>query len=320
MNPARPYEVGIEPMRGARADNVSLASSESAVSWGAIFAGAAGAAALSLILMLLGAGLGLSSISPWSDRGASATTFGVITIAWLTLTQIAASGMGGYLAGRLRSRWHAVHTDEVYFRDTAHGFLAWSVATLVTAATLTSAIGSIVGTGVQGAASIAGSAAATATVGAAAMTPSVPGRSADAGDETQGGLNYFVDTMMRRDVASNASAQPAADGSAASQAEAARIIANDLRAGAMPAEDSRYLGQLVAQRTGLAPADAEKRVTEVFAKVQARAKEAEAQAREAADTARKASSYATLWLFISLLIGAFTASLCATLGGRRRDL
>ncbi len=316
MNPARPYEVGIDPTRGARADDVTLASSASAVSWGAIFAGAAGAAALSLILMLLGAGLGFSSISPWSDRGASATTFGVITIAWLTFTQAAASGMGGFLAGRLRSRWHSVHTDEVYFRDTAHGFLAWSVATLVTAATLTSAIGSVIGTGVQSAASIAGGAAATATAGAAAMAPTVAARSAASGEETQGGLAYFIDTMMRRDAA----LAPAADGSGASTAEAARIVVNDLRAGAMPAEDSRYLGQIVAQRTGLSQADAEKRVTEVFAKLQARAKEAETQAREAADTARKAASYATLWLFISLLIGAFTASLCATLGGRRRDL
>lgn len=318
MNTARPYEVGVDPQRAARTADAPVPSSASAVSWGAIFAGAAGAAALSLILMLLGAGLGFSSISPWSDRGASATTFGVLTIAWLTLTQIAASGMGGYLAGRLRSRWHAVHTDEVYFRDTAHGFLAWSVATLVTAATLTSAIGAILGTGVQGAASLAGGAAATATVGAAALAPTVAGRTGGAGDESEAGLGYFVDTMMRRDAASTPA--PAADGSAASTAEAARIVANDLRAGAMPAEDSRYLGQIVAQRTGLAPADAEKRVTEGFAKLQARAKELEMQAREAADKTRKASSYATLWLFISLLIGAFTASLCATLGGRRRDL
>jgi hypothetical protein len=318
MNSARPYEVGADPARGIRTDDVSLASGASAVSWGAIFAGAAGAAALSLILMLLGAGLGFSSISPWSDRGASAATFGVVTILWLTLTQIAASGMGGYLAGRLRSRWQAVHTDEVYFRDTAHGFLAWSVATLVTAATLTSAIGAVLGTGIQSAASVAGGAAATVTAGAAAMVPTAAARAGGAGDDPDAGLGYFVDTMMRRDVA--AAPAPAAEGSAAGSAEAARIVVNDLRAGAMPAEDSRYLGQIVSQRTGLAAADAEKRVTEVFAKVQARAKEAETQAREAADKARKASTYATLWLFISLLIGAFTASLCATLGGRRRDL
>jgi hypothetical protein len=88
----------------------------SAVSWGAILAGAAAAAALSLILLLLGTGLGLSSASPWANQGAGATTLGVSTILWLTFTQLVASGMGGYLAGRLRTRWISVHTDEVYFR------------------------------------------------------------------------------------------------------------------------------------------------------------------------------------------------------------
>ena len=116
----------------------------SAVSWGAIVAGAAGAAALALILLMLGTGLGLSSVSPWAYSGVSATTFGVSTILWLTFTQLVASGMGGYLAGRLRTKWVAVHTDEVYFRDTAHGFLSWAVAALATAALLTSVIGSIV--------------------------------------------------------------------------------------------------------------------------------------------------------------------------------
>ena len=122
-------------------------ASPSAVSWGAIFAGAAAAAALSLILLLLGTGLGLSSVSPWANEGVGATTLGVSTILWLTFTQLAASAMGGYLAGRLRTKWLAVHTDEVYFRDTAHGFLAWAVATVGTAALLTSAVTSVVGAG-----------------------------------------------------------------------------------------------------------------------------------------------------------------------------
>ena len=107
------------------------------------------AAALALILLMLGTGLGLSSVSPWAYSGVSATTFGVSTILWLTFTQLVASGMGGYLAGRLRTKWVAVHTDEVYFRDTAHGFLAWAVAALATAALLTSVIGSIVSGGIQ---------------------------------------------------------------------------------------------------------------------------------------------------------------------------
>lgn len=119
-----------------------------AISWGAIIAGATGAAALSLILMILGVGLGLSSVSPWSFEGISAASFGLSTIVWLTLTQLLSSAMGGYLAGRLRTKWMDAHTDEVYFRDSAHGFLAWAVASLATAVLLTSVIGSILNGGI----------------------------------------------------------------------------------------------------------------------------------------------------------------------------
>ena len=111
----------------------------SGVSWAAVIGGAFVAAALSLILLALGAGLGLSSVSPWSNVGASASTISTAAIMWLILMQVISSSMGGYLAGRLRTKWASIHTDEVYFRDTAHGFLAWSVALVVTAAFLTSA-------------------------------------------------------------------------------------------------------------------------------------------------------------------------------------
>src|ERR1700709_540767 len=111
---------------------VSSDTSQSAVSWAAIFVGAAAAAALSLVLVILGFGLGLSSVSPWSNVGATAGTIGIATILWITFTQFAASGVGGYLAGRLRIKWAALHTDEVYFRDTAHGFMAWAAASLGT--------------------------------------------------------------------------------------------------------------------------------------------------------------------------------------------
>ena len=100
----------------------------------------------------------------------------------------------------------------------------------------------------------------------------------------------------------------------------ARILLNSVRSGALPAEDLRYVGQVVAQRTGLSQADAEKRVDDTYTRVQTRLRDAETAAREAADKARKASAYAALWLFVSLLIGAFVASLAATFGGRQRDL
>src|SRR5450631_3840163 len=156
----------------------------SIMSWGS-----AAAATLALILLMLGTGLELSSGLPWAYSGVSATTFGVSTFLWLAFTQLVASGMGGYLAGRLRTKWVAVHTDEVYFRDTAHGFLAWAVASLATAALLTSVIGSIVGAGVQAGASVAGGVAATAA-----------GSEMVKSDSETGPIGYFVDALFRKDL------------------------------------------------------------------------------------------------------------------------
>ena len=294
----------------------SSRTNASAVSWGAIAAGAAAAAALSLILLILGTGLGLSSVSPWAQDGVSATTLGVGTILWLTLTQLLASGMGGYIAGRLRTRWVALHSDEVYFRDTAHGFLAWAVASLATAALLTSVIGSIVGTGVQAGASVVGGVASTATTAVTAGAAAA-GSQADKPGADGGPLDYFVDTLFRKPVASQVT--PAALPESTSAAEVARIFLNSVRSGALPAADVTHVGQLVAQRTGLSQPDAEKRVVDTYTGLQTKLRDAEAAAKDAADKARKASAYAALWLFISLLIGAFVASLAATFGGRHRD-
>ena len=120
----------------------------SAVAWGAVIAGAIGAASLSLVLLLLGGGLGFAIISPWSSRGISEDAATASTILWITIVQLLASALGGYLAGRLRTRWTTVHTDEVFFRDTAHGFLAWSVATLLMATVLSSAVGATLTMGI----------------------------------------------------------------------------------------------------------------------------------------------------------------------------
>ena len=299
----------------------SQPASPGAVSWGAILAGAAAAAALSLILLILGTGLGLSSVSPWSQDGMGAAAFGVSTILWITFTQLAASGLGGYLAGRLRTKWTDVHTDEAYFRDTAHGFLAWAVATLATAVLLTSVIGAIVTGGVKAGASVVGgvaSAATAVTAGGAAAAGSEMAKS----DSGSGPMGYFLDSLFRTDgTATVTSKGGASAGSqpAPSMAEVSRIFMNTIRTGALPEEDLRYVARLVAQRTGMTQQDAEKRVTETYARMQAKMQEVEAAAKEAVDKARKASAYAAMWLFISLLIGAFVASFAATRGGRQRD-
>lgn len=315
-----PNEVGVGHTQ-TFSENAGTVRSASAVSWGAIFAGAAAAAALSLILFMLGIGLGLSSVSPWVHEGIGAKTFGVSTILWVTFTQLVASGMGGYLAGRLRTKWIAVHTDEVYFRDTAHGFLAWAVASLATAALLTSVIGSMVSGGVKAGAVVVGSAVTTATA-ATTGAAAAPDKADFMGDN--GPMGYFVDSLFRREVATPENAVTAGvvveQSTAPSPPEVARIFLYNLRSGSLPAEDVRYIGQVVAQRIGVTQPEAGKRVIDTYARLQAKLREAEVTARDAADKARQASAYAALWLFVSLLVGAFVGSWAALFGGRQRDL
>ena len=276
----------------------------SGVSWAAIFAGAVSAAALSLILALLGTGLGFSTLSPYEDH--SAVVMGVSAILWISLTSIIASGIGGYMAGRLRVKWATVHNNEVFFRDTAHGLLAWAVATLLTAAMFGSALTSAI----SGAATAgAGVAKTVATAGAAAGT--VAAKNSDTGLNLNPG-EYYTDMLMRSD-------KPLAEANANPRAEVARIFATSVHNGSLAADDRTYLAQTVAARTGMAPADAEKRVDDVYARMTAAATKAKAAAKDAADKARKAAATAALWLTVSLLLGAFVASLAATFGGRLRD-
>jgi len=273
----------------------AVASGPSAVSWAAVFAGAAAACVLSLILVILGTGLGLSAFSPWGNEGASGKTLGVGTGLWVIFMQLAASVLGGYIAGRLRTKWVSLHTDEVAFRDTAHGFLAWAVATLFTAALLTSTVSAIVSGGVKAGAQVAGGAASAATSAVAA----------DAGSS-----NYLMDSLFRTPKGGKSQSSPEQ-----ATAEVGRIFANATTTGTLPEEDARYAAQVVSQRTGISQQEAEKRVNDTFAQIQAKKKEAQ----EAADKARKASAAAALLLFISLLIGAFVASYAAIVGGRQRD-
>jgi len=307
------------------------AAPASAVSWGAILAGGAAAAALSLVMLILGTGLGFAAVSPWRFDASTAAAIGISTIVWVSVTQLLASGVGGYLAGRLRTRWTDLQADEVYFRDTAHGFLAWCVASLGTAAILTSVIGSVVGTGVQAGASAVG----TAASGAVAATAGVAGGrgggaqgAAGAGkaEDPSESLGYFVDSLFRADSAGGAQAEPSAGSSeqtanrpAAYSAEVTRIFANALQQGALPAEDAGYVARMISERTGLAQPTAEQRVRDTFARVQTSLREPGDKAKAAADEARKAAAYTALWLVVSLLVGAFIASWMATFGGRLRD-
>jgi hypothetical protein len=274
-------------MSATVSDVIAPEAPASAVSWPAVFAGGVTAAAISVILLLFGSGLGLASVSPWAGAGVSATTFTVLAAIWLIVVQWVSAVFGGYMAGRLRTKWTGLHTDEVFFRDTAHGFLAWALGTLIVVAVVALASGSVAGTGARVAAS------------STAMTTA---------------SDYEVDQLFRVNAGGSALASPAAP-DPHMRAEAKTILAEGALTGAVPAADSAYLAQLVGQNTGLAPADAQARVTNVLAQAQTAAQ----NVKQAADAARKAASGAAIYTFISLLIGAFIASVAGAIGGRLRD-
>jgi len=257
----------------------SYETTASGVSWGAVIGGAFVAAAMSLILLSVGTGLGLSSISPWSGAGAPEEAIAVGAVVWLIVAQVLAFGLGGYVAGRLRIKWATVHSDEVYFRDTAHGLLVWAVAAVVTAALLTSA-----------ATSMAGGRPSAAARGESGET------SGASGDPTVNAVDMMFRTTRpeRADVAL--------------RAEVNRVLHGAIRQRQLATNDQAYLDSLIVSRTGVSPGDADRRVTQGFAELQ-----------QTIDLARRRAAKLSLWLFVALLAGAFCASYAATIGGRQRD-
>jgi hypothetical protein len=274
----------------------TIMDAQSATSWGAIAAGAVAAAALALLLIAFGAGLGLSAISPWNDSGVSATTFSVGTGIYLVIVAVMSSAVGGYLAARLRTKWVGAHTNEVFFRDTAHGFVTWAFATLLSATALSS------------------TAAYLANGTAAGL-----GGAANQAARSVNPADIYVDRLFR----TNAAAQPAASGDAAnantstsnnmnasqSRAEIQRLWTASFRDNQdLSSADKTYVSQVVAARTGLSQADAEKRVNDVII-----------EAKTAADETRRGAAKLAFWLTAAMLFGAFAASLAAVEGGALRD-
>ena len=266
----------------------------SAVSWPAIIAGGFVAAAFTLLLLALGAGIGFSVISPWSGAPDITTTKAALVGGiYMAVTAVMASALGGYIAGRLRVRWTQASRDEVYFRDTAHGVLAWAFATVMGAALLASAA-TIVGSG-------------------AAANPG-PASANSANDITA----PYLDRLFRPDYAAltGGTGQAAAGVFAggrdlAADREAARRILLSLRdhgRSELAGEDRQYLTQMVAARTGLPPAEAQRRVAAV-----------ETDVRAALDQARRIAMQLAFWLVAAMFLGAFAAGLAATEGGAARD-
>jgi hypothetical protein len=254
----------------------------------AIVSGAVAATALTLLLTALGAGLGLSSVSPWSDAGISTSTFKLASGIYLCCVAVMSSAFGGYLAARLRTKWIGIHNNEVFFRDTAHGFLAWAVATVLIGGALGGAI---------------------THIASGALT----GIGSDTGQATQGvnPAQLYVDKLFRTDPAGSAGTQPAANqqSNGATQAEVLRLWTADFReTNDLSSADRTYVAQLVAARTGITQPDAEKRVNDVIS-----------EAKSSADRSRRTAAQFSFWLTASLLLGAFAAALAAVEGGQLRD-
>ena len=252
------------------------------VSWPAVTAGAIVSCALTLVLIAFGVGLGLSVVSPWAGSGVSATTFKIGTGLLSDRDCDALLVDWRLLAGRLRTRWVGVHSDEVYFRDTAHGFVSWALAAVLGTVLLASPAGSLISGTASG-----------ATQGASAAA------------SRSGPMDGYVDTLLRSD---NPASQAAGNGNE-TRGELLRLFTSSLRnGGELKPADRDYVAKVVAARTGLSQADADKRVNDVVAR-----------AKADLDAARKATAQLAFWLTASLLVGAFCASLAATEGGGIRD-
>ena len=303
--------------------------SKSAASWPAILAGAFVAIAASIVLLAFGSGLGFAMVSPWPGHGASATGFTVNAVIWLIVSQWLSAALGGYIAGRLRTKWVGTHTHEVFFRDTAHGLVTWSVATVAVAALLAGSVTS----GVGGTLHALGGAASAGLQGAAggAAGPSGPPGMPGAGPSAA--MTYDIDKLFR---SGSGGATPAPAGAAAGSASSGAgspapgmDMSSDPRVEAVyiafhavanpdqgvSNEDRAYLAQLVQAQTGVTPAEAKQRVDDFVAATL----NAETKARAALDAARKAAAEASIFTALALLVGAFIASVAAALGGRLRD-
>ena len=294
---------------GALAHTAMPNAEPSAVAWGAIVAGAAVAMVTSLVLLMLGGGLGFVVTSPWTADAGTAKALGIGAIVWLVAMQLVSAALGGFVGGRLRARWSA-SADEVYFRDTAHGLLVWAVATLATAALFTS-----VGTSAIGSAAKAG--AAVSAVGATGLgaAGSIGNTASPARSDLPPRGAYYADLMLRSDKGA-AMSEPE---NAQLRSEFARLVATGMTQEGLSQADSAYMGRTIAARTGISESEAEQRVKTVMAQAKQEAAQAEQKLRAAADEARKAAAHVSLWVVVSLFVGAFVAAYAGMVGGRMRD-
>lgn len=260
----------------------------STVSWGAIIAGGFVAAAVTLIVAAFGVGAGLAVVSPWSGEGISATTASWAAGLFLVVIAMLASTIGGYITGRLRHGWEDVHEDERFFRDTAHGFVTWAFATVMTASVL---------------------AAAGTHIIAGASAGAIPTAAAGASQVASSTGDVYVDRLLRSGTPAGGQTGTSSADQSATRAELLRLIAPVTRRGGdVTTDDRAYAARLIASRTGIPQAEAEQRVNQAIT-----------QAKDAADKARRTAMQFSIWVAIALLAGALSGSLAAVEGGKLRN-
>ena len=275
------------------------------VEWGPILAGAIAASALSFLLLTFGSAIGLSLTSPWPSSGARLWVVALAVGWWAVAVQIASFAAGGYLAGRMRSRW-AESSEESEFRDSTHGFMVWAVGVLFGGLLLAFTGGAAIKTATQSAALIAGG----ATAGAAnALWQSGP-------------VDYAVDLLLRPEPRGTATpAAPPQPGPSAQRddqalrSEVGRIFAATIQNREFSERDRNYLVRVIQTRTGLPEAEAQSRVDGAVNE----ARDLEIKAREQADKARRAAIITGFIAAASLLISLVAACYFAGIGGRHRN-
>jgi hypothetical protein len=253
------------------------------VEWGAVLAGAALAAALSFVLLTFGTAIGLSATSPWPNSGLSVKVIATLAVFWVLAQQIGSLMAGGYVAGRMRSRWHEAG-DETEFRDGLHGGLVWAVAVLISAFFVFATASLAVRTG----ADVAGSAGA----GAASRTPNP--------------MDTVLDAMLRTPAGAPQSRNTVASDEI--RGELTRILTSAVATGSLSAENRTYLASLIAQRTGVPQQEAEKRVDDAIT-----------AARTASDKARRAAILTGFVTAAGLILSFGAAWWAAIKGGQHRD-
>jgi hypothetical protein len=212
--------------------------SGSYVDWSCALGGATLAAAVSSLLLAFGSALGLSLVSPWPSERINGTVFGVIMIIWTVFVPLVSFALGGYFAGRLRRPWQNLATDEVAFRDGAHGALVWAASVVIGAVML--------GMLASSAANVAG--------------PVVSGVTDTAS------TSRFVDNLFRSD-------KPMDDTSRLTREEAQRLVGTT-GAVTLSDNDKTYLATLVARSTGLPEPEVAQRVNDLLATSRATAETA----------------------------------------------